>query len=336
MRREIIVATSSGLDSSVAAALLKKAGFEVKGVFFDLANTPVFRKAKIRAKKVARILKIPLSVFNLRKEFKKIIIDCFLAEYKQGRTPNPCVVCNKEIKFGFLFKKHPKNSFFATGHYVRSKNGRLFKGRDKERDQSYFLWQLNRKELKRVLFPVGNYTKGEVKALAKDFGLPILKTPESREICFVPREINDFLKKKLKTAPGKIVDTKGKVLGQHEGLWFYTIGQRKGIRLSGGPYFVLDKDLKKNFLIVSKNQKDLFKKELTAKEVNWILGKPSRSSLNVKAKIRYGQKEALAKIKLIDSKRVRVIFKRNQPAMTPGQSVVFYQGEELLGGGIIC
>jgi tRNA-specific 2-thiouridylase len=336
MRKEVIAAMSGGLDSSVVAALLKKAGFEVKGVFFDLADTPGFRGSKVRAKKVARILKIPLSVFNLKREFKKRIIDCFLADYKQGRTPNPCVACNKEIKFGFLFRKFPPKSFFATGHYVRLKDGRLFKGRDKERDQSYFLWQLNQKELRRVLFPVGNYTKEEVRVLAKNFGLPVLKVPESREICFIPKEINGFLKRRLKTAPGKIVDAKGKILGQHQGLWFYTIGQRKGIKLSDGPFFVLGKDLKKNLLIVSKNQKDLFKKELIAKEVNWISGKPSRFPFEAKVKIRYRHKEVLAKLKLINSKRVKVIFRKAQLAVTPGQSVVFYQGEELLGGGIIC
>jgi tRNA-specific 2-thiouridylase len=336
MSKDVVVAMSGGLDSSVATALLKKAGFEVKGVFFDLVDTSGFRESKVRAKRVAEILKIPLSVFNLKKEFKKRIIDRFLANYKKGRTPNPCVACNKEIKFGFLFGRFPQKSFFATGHYVRLKDSRLLKGRDEERDQSYFLWQLNQKELKRVLFPVGNYTKKEVRALAKSFGLPVLKVSESREICFIPREINDFLKKKLKTTPGKIVDIKGKTLGQHQGLWFYTIGQRKGIKLSGGPYFVLGKDLKKNLLIVSKNQKNLFKKELIAKEVNWISGKPSRFPLKVKAKIRYRHRAVLARVKLINSKRVRVVFEKAQPAVTPGQSVVFYQGEELLGGGIIC
>jgi tRNA-specific 2-thiouridylase len=340
--QKVIVAMSGGIDSSVAAALLKRAGFSVYGVFMRLVDLPRFREGEKKARIMAKILKIPFLSLDLRKEFKKRIINSFLERFKKGITPNPCVDCNNEIKFKLLFEKArtSKDDFFATGHYARlQKKGNklsLLCGRDKEKDQTYFLWQLSQKQLTRTLFPVGNFTKKEVRMLAKEFNLPIFEKSESQEICFIPGEINEFLKKYLKTNPGKIVDIEGKITGQHQGLWFYTIGQRKGIKLPGGPYYVLDKNLKKNLLIVTKNEKDLFKKELIAKKVNWISGNPPHSLLKVKAKIRYKHKGVSAKVKLITLKKVKVVFDRPQRAITPGQSVVFYQKEELLGGGIIC
>lgn len=333
--QKVIMAMSGGVDSSVAAALLKRAGFEVIGVFMKLVNMPRFREGEKRARKVAKILKIPFLVLDLRKEFKKRIIDSFLKEYKKGLTPNPCVVCNKEIKFELLEKKFPRN-FIATGHYARLGKGRLFKGRDKEKDQSYFLWQLSQKQLKHAFFPVGQYTKKEVRLLAQEFNLPILDSPESQEICFIQTTINDFLSRHIKQKPSQIVDIKGKILGQHQGLAFYTIGQRKGIKLPQGPYYVLGKDLKKNLLIVTKNEKDLLKKELIAKNINWISGKAPRLPLRVKAKIRYRHKAVPATLKSSADKNVKVVFAKPQRAITPGQSVVFYRRKELLGGGIIC
>ena len=360
---------SGGVDSSVAAALLKRAGvdelrsssrfanarvFDVSGVFMKLNNFS--SEAERRARKVAKILKIPFYVFNFEKEFKKKIVDCFLKEYKAGRTPNPCVVCNKEIKFGLLLEKALRLNadFVATGHYAKIKKieyrkqkieYKLLKGRDKNKDQSYFLWQLNQKQLKHVLFPVGDYTKGDVRKLAKKFKLPVFEAPESMEVCFIQTTINDFLKKYLKEKTGNIVDKENKVLGRHKGLWFYTIGQRKGIGLSGGPYYVLSKDFEKNLLIVTKNKRDLFKKELITKEVNWISGKEPRLRqcfdgqaklpLKIKAKIRYHHNPASATIYKIQDTRYKILFDQPQPAITPGQSVVFYSGQELLGGGVI-
>lgn len=332
----VIVAMSGGVDSSVAAALLKRAGFEVVGVFMKLVNIPRFREGEKRARKVAEILKISFLVLDLRKEFKKRIIGCFLNEYKNGLTPNPCVICNKEIKFELLEKKFPRN-FIATGHYARLEKGRLFKGRDREKDQSYFLWQLSQKQLKHAFFPVGQYAKKEVRLLAQEFNLPVLDSPESQEICFIQTTINDFLSRQIKQKPGKILDPEGKILGRHQGLAFYTIGQRRGIKLAGGPYFVLDKNLKKNSLIVTKNEKDLSKKELIAKKVNWISGKNPKLPLKVKAKIRYRHQGASVTItKILHSTFYILKFAHSQRAITPGQSVVFYQGQELLGGGIIC
>ena len=330
---KIIVAMSGGVDSSVAAALLKRAGFSIGGVFLKLYDSSRFREGEKRAKKVAKILKIPIQVLDFRKEFKKNVVDYFLKEYKQGLTPNPCVVCNKEIKFGLLLKK---SSFLATGHYVRFQKGRLLKGRDRNKDQSYFLWQLSRKQLDRVFFPVGNYTKDEVRKLAEKFKLPVFEAPESQEICFVPKTTEGFLKRELKPKPGPMAEQVlcgvRKIIGQHKGLPFYTIGQRKGIGLSGGPYWVLDKNIKKNLLIVTRSKKDLYKKDLVCQRVNWISGKSAKLPLKIKAKVRYRAKSASAVL----YKNNRVIFDQLQRAIAPGQSVVFYKGEELLGGGIIC
>jgi tRNA-specific 2-thiouridylase len=352
--QKIIVAMSGGVDSSVAAALLKGAGFDVIGVFMKFWSEPgknglvgawnrcCSPEAEKRARQVAANLNIPFYIFNFEKEFKKRIVDYFLKEYKAGLTPNPCIVCNKEIKFGLLLEKALvlNADYVATGHYARlqkKKDGtHLLKGKDKEKDQSYFLCQLNQKQLKHILFPIGNYTKAQVRKLAKKFKLPVSKTPESQEVCFIQTTINDFLARYIKQKSGKIVDTKGKILGYHQGLTFYTIGQRKGIKLPGGPFYVLDKNLKKNILIVTRNKKDLFKKELVAKKVNWISGKKPKLPLKIKAKIRYRHKPSLATIHKIQNTKYKILFSSPQRAVTPGQSVVFYQGQELLGGGIIC
>ena len=405
-KKKIVVAMSGGLDSSVAAALLKRAGFAVIGVFMKLADLPRFREAEKRAKKVAKILGIPFLSLDLRKEFKKKIIDSFLDGYKKGLTPNPCVVCNKEIKFGLLSEKALKldADFVATGHYARIRkfvNSQqirysLMTAKDKNKDQSYFLWMLNQKQLKRTLFPIGDYTRKEVENLARKFKLPVLKAKKSVEICFVKTTINphtkdkqlknygkfplnfgvgvnDFLTRYLKQKPGPVVEQVhygvNQIIGKHNGLWFYTIGQRKGIGLPGGPYYVLDKDLKTtthpppsrpkggplNLLIVTKNEKDLLKKELICKNVNWISGKEPKLPLKIKAKIRYrhlaspatiyhpeGKPSASygaglkSNIYHLKSNIYHLNFEMPQRAITPGQSVVFFKGQELLGGGIIC
>jgi len=378
--QKVICAMSGGVDSSVAAALLKRAGvdelrsssrfanarvFDVIGVFMKFWSEPKKNgligswnrccspEAESRARKVAKILNIPFYVFNFEKEFKKRIVDYFLDGYKKGITPNPCIICNKEIKFGLLLKKALSldADFIATGHYAKKIENRkkkieykLLKGKDRNKDQSYFLWMLNQKQLKRILFPIENYTRAEVEKLAKKFKLsPVLNVKKSLEICFVQTTINDFLSRHIKQKPGKIVDAKGRVLGEHQGLAFYTIGQRKGIKLPQGPYYILDKDLKKNILIVTKNEKDLYKKELIAKNVSWISGRIPKFPLKVKIKIRYRHKPAPARLTQIYTDRktdlhrlIKVEFDKVQRAITPGQSVVFYRGEELLGGGIIC
>jgi len=356
--RRVVVAMSGGVDSSVASALLKNAGFDVVGIFMKFwkegsggENRCCSAESEKLARQVAKKIGIPFYVLNAEKEFKKKVVDCFLKEYKAGNTPNPCVVCNKEIKFGFLIERALKigANFVATGHYAIIKNGKLLKSRDKDKDQSYFLWQLNQRQLKHILFPIGKYTKPEVRKLAKKFELPTAQAPESQEICFVHTTIYDFLEKYLKTKPGKIISSEesaglrhpqtcgcrrpAKLLGEHQGLWFYTIGQRKGLEIPQGPYFVIDKNKKKNLLIVSKNKKDLEKKELIAKNVNWIL--LPKLPLQAQVKIRYKSNLAKAKILKHSKNKVKIIFEKPQKAITPGQSAVFYKDKELLGGGVV-
>ena len=213
------------------------------------------------------------------------------------------------------------------------------KGKDKGKDQTYFLWQLNQKQLKHILFPAGDYTKKEVRDLAKKFKLPVLGIPESQEICFVRTSVNDFLSRYLKPKPGRIIDTQGKTIGEHQGLVFYTIGHRKGIELPGGPFYVVKKDFKRNTLMVTpfSNDKALFSKSLMAENVNWLSGKQPKLPLRVKAQIRYGHKAVSATIhSKVQNTKYKILFSRPQRAITPGQSVVFYQGQEVLGGGISC
>lgn len=346
--KKVIVAMSGGIDSSVAAALLKGAGFDVVGAFMKFWfpenadhswNRCCSPDSERRARAMAKILKIPFYVFNFEEEFKKKIVDYFLKGYKKGITPNPCVVCNKEIKFGLLFKKvlELDADYIATGHYVRQRQGRLFCGKDKEKDQSYFLWQLKQEQLKRILFPIGDYKKSEVRKLASQFKLPFARVPESMEVCFIPGTTEEFLAKYLKTKPGSIVDPKGKELGWHRGLYFYTIGQRKGIGLSGGPYWVAAKDFGRNRLVVSKNEKDLLRKEMIVTDVQWIAGKAPAFPLKAKVKIRYRTPAILATVSRSGKGKCRVSLGTAQRAVASGQSAVFYakKNNELLGGGVI-
>ncbi len=405
-KKRVIVGMSGGVDSSVAAALLKKSGFDVVGIFMKFwsaqsasrnltdkkdGNRCCSVESEKLAMAVAKKIGIPFYVLNVEKEFKEKVVDYFLAEYKKGNTPNPCVVCNKEIKFGILIRKALAlgADFVATGHYAETSLAnqifpagraslrgtlsskkligslrkvsllRLFMGKDKEKDQSYFLWQLNQKQLSHVLFPVGGFTKPEVRKLAKKFDLPTAETPESQEVCFVSDTTNNFLKNYLKQKPGDIVaaplggaslaqngrDNSGKIVGEHQGLWFYTIGQRKGIEVQQGPWYVVGKNFKKNILIVSKNEKDLLKNELIAKNVNWISGKEPKLPIKAQVKIRYKSNLVPSLIRARARQSlgvggnkgggVKVVFEKPQRAVTPGQSVVFYSGKELLGGGII-
>ena len=341
-KQKVLVAMSGGIDSAVTAALLKGAGFDAQGVFLKLADLPNFRQGEKRARKIAKIFKIPFIIFDLRRDFKKEIINYFLKEYQAGKTPNPCVICNEKIKLGILLKKALSLGFdfLATGHYVQKKdNGtfKLFRSKDKEKDQSYFLWRLTQRQLKHLLFPLGNYTKTEVKKMAKKFKISGLIKGESQDICFIQTTIVDFLNKNIKSKSGQIIDINRKVVGQHQGLCFYTIGQRKGIKIGGvsKPLYVVDKDINKNILIVSQNPKDLEKKELICEKINWISGKKPRMPLRIKAKIRYRHKPASAVIKPYNHTAIKVVFDKRQRAITFGQSVVFYLGRQILGGGII-
>jgi tRNA-specific 2-thiouridylase len=335
--RKITVAMSGGVDSSVVAYLLKKEGNDVKGMFLRLADVPDFEKSERAAEEIADSLDIPFSVLDLRKEFQQEIINDFLEKNEKGETPNPCVVCNKKIKFGLLLDKALEESdYLATGHYVKIKKGkyyRILKGEDETRDQSYFLWKLEQEQLKHLLFPLGKYRKKEVQEIARKAGIESVKRPESREICFVQGKLKEFLKENINPKKGKIVDKKGNVLGEHNGLYFYTIGQRKGIEIGGldNPYYVFKKDLENNSLIVTQDESDLLQRAVNFKDINWIKGVSPGLPVKVKAKIRYRHDSSPARLQ----EENLLIFDSPQRAITPGQSLVIYKGEELLGGGII-
>ncbi|MCL5407511.1 MAG: tRNA 2-thiouridine(34) synthase MnmA [Patescibacteria group bacterium] len=368
--KAVVCAMSGGVDSSVAAALLQKQGYEVIGIFMKLwseetSQTDLVREnvccsleAATAARAVAAKLNIPFYVVNFEEEFKKSVVDYYIKEHENGRTPNPCVVCNRDIKGEILLKKtlEMKADYLATGHYARigSENGKiqisndkqkskcqnpnvkykLLTAVDKAKDQTYFLWMLKQEHLKHILFPVGDYSKPDIRKMAKKWGLPTAERRESQGICFIPnRDICTFLRRHTKklTKPGVITDVEGNILGQHSGLIDYTIGQRERLGL-GGPkaYFVVKLDSQTNTLIVG-DEKDLMQKELIATDLNWL----SKPYSDIKAKIRYGHPAENCKLKIINNNQVKVTFKKPQRAVTPGQSIVFYKGEEVLGGGII-
>lgn len=339
---------SGGVDSSVAAALLKNAGFDVVGVFMKCwdenpkNNCKNLSDDEYTARRAAAKIGIPFYKFDFTREYKKKVIDYFVKEYAQGRTPNPDVMCNKEIKFGLFFDKAISLGFdfVATGHYAQVNSGKvgtnIFCGKDPQKDQSYFLHSVRPARFKKVIFPVGKYHKAQVRKIAKAFGLPNADRKDSQGICFIGKvKLIDFLKNYIKPKPGKIVARDGKIVGEHCGVHFYTIGQRKGIKLAGGPFYVVDKNVKENLLIVSRNEKDLYKKELVADNINWLSSQEPNLSLKTKVQIRYRQEPVQATIYKLQDTSYKVQFHQPQRAIAPGQSVVFYQGKKLLGGGII-
>ncbi|MEI7621447.1 MAG: tRNA 2-thiouridine(34) synthase MnmA, partial [Candidatus Moraniibacteriota bacterium] len=362
------VTMSAGVDSSMAAAILKEQGYEVVGVFLHFWKEPgqdELRENKCcslesqeDARKVAQILDIPLYTVNAAKEFKKEVVDYFLQEIKAGRTPNPCVVCNEKIKFNFLFRKmlEMDADFVATGHYaqIKKKGGKyhLYTSTDEEKDQTYFLYNLNQKQLARILFPVGDFQKPQIRKKAEKLKLPVFDKEESQGLCFTPEKTpTKFIKRHLKLSAGDIVTTGGQKIGTHEGLELYTIGQRKGINIGGsGPYFVVARDFVKNQLIVTNDEADeqVFKKTVLVEIKNWIADEP-KLPLEVNVKIRYRQKlmrgiikESIQTVKhpnmqtLDNESLCELEFLEKQKAVTPGQSAVFYADDnEVLGGGII-
>jgi len=390
---KVYVAMSGGVDSSVAAALLKKQGYDVTGVFmkpwspdyeiwnmehrikknnpYSIVHSPCpWQRDREDAMRVAAKIGIPLLTWDFSKEYKREVADYMIREYRVGRTPNPDVMCNRHIKFGVFLDKALKvgADYIATGHYVRIRQTtndqrlttkskktkkssvvscRLLVAADKNKDQSYFLWTLTQKQLKYCLFPIGDYTKPEVRKMAKKFGLPTAGKKDSQGVCFIgPLDIKDFLKNYIKPKPGKIVLTRSdlvsqgrtlnKVIGTHDGVFYYTIGQRHGLDIKDGkgPYYVVDKDVKKNIIYVG-GKNDLKGHEIKVTDANWV-SDGIKMPAKVNVKIRYRSKSIPVTISpgnfgyYILHTTYSILY-----AVTPGQSAVFYKGEEMLGGGII-
>lgn len=357
-RTKVVVGMSGGVDSSVSAALLKKRGYDVMGVFIKCWSDEEFKTGMCTyedderwGRRAAKKIGIPFYSIDLVREYRDKVVEYFISEYKQNRTPNPDVMCNREIKFGVFYDWAINNfgaDFVATGHYARIDRNlepkthnlkpRLLKGKDPNKDQSYFLWAVEREKFKKVIFPVGGYLKSEVRELARKFGLPNHARPDSQGICFIGElKINDFLRGIIKDNPGDIMNSRGEVLGYHRGLHYYTIGQRRGINIGGGAaYYAARKNYITNTLIVSReDDEELFARELVCSNLNWISKKP-RLPFVCKAKIRYRQADEDVIIKSKDKDgNLLVEFCVPQRAVTPGQSTVFYKGEELIGGGVI-
>lgn len=350
-KQTILLGMSGGVDSSVVAALLKKQDFQVKGLFLRMHGEEEKLLQDIQdVTAICKKLDIPLQIKDVQKKFKKEVVGYFLAEYAAGRTPNPCIFCNENFKFKILLKEAEKAGidYIATGHYARLSreisNLKLKIAKDKNKDQSYFLYRLGQKELGRIIFPLGEYTKTEVRALAKKFKLPVHAKRESQDVCFMARLTTEmFLKKNLKLKKGKIVNEAGEVIGEHDGVVLYTIGQRKGIHIGGtGPYYVIGKDLKKNQIIVSNNLEKLplFSKVAILEKVSWTTGAP-KMPLRVLARSRYRNPLVYATIKACSTKQAGcenyiIEFEKLEKSLASGQSVVFYsKNEEVIGGGII-
>lgn len=351
--KRVIVAMSGGVDSSVAAYLLTKEGYKVIGVTMDLLtsscriqrpDTCCGLLAFEDVMRVAEKIGIPHHILDVKDEFEKEVIIPFLSQYLRGQTPNPCILCNEKIKFNVLQEKAGEwgTDFLATGHYARIErvNARytIKKAKDSSKDQSYFLYSLNQKQLSRCLFPLGDYRKEEVRDIAHNTGLGVAEKEESQEICFIPNnDYKEFLKERAKDKiqPGPIMDREGNILGEHEGIAFHTIGQRRGLGLATGrPLYVVRINPEDNTLTVGE-EGNLYQDELVAEDVNWMGVGGLASELQVSAKIRYLHKESEALIYPMDKDKVRVKFKKPQRAITPGQSVVFYQDDVILGGGCI-
>lgn len=352
---KVVVAMSGGVDSSVAAALLKEKGYEVTGVTMKVWDGETLlwdgnrhscygpdEEEDIQdAREVAQILGIPFYAFDLRQEYKIEVLDYFCNEYLLGRTPNPCVKCNRRVKFGALAKKVRDSKlefdYFASGHYAQveyDKSNRRYllkKARDITKDQSYFLCALSQEQLRHSLFPLGSYTKKEVRRMARSLGLSVADKPESQN--FITGGCSTIMEAVAK--PGLILDRQGNVLGQHRGIPFYTIGQRKGLGISfGEPLYVAAIDSERNAITVG-TKEEVYETKLVASELNWIATEGLKQPIEVKARIRYLHKEAEAIVIPLDKDKVYVKFKEAQMAITPGQAIVFYNRDVVVGGGTI-
>jgi tRNA-specific 2-thiouridylase len=351
MKKRILVAMSGGVDSGTTAALLKSEGHDVIGVTMQLwdygdADGGCCSADDVRdARRAADQIGIPHYVVNYMDIFKKYIVEDFVGKYLSGKTPSPCVLCNQFMKFNFLLRRALElgADYLATGHYARIETeegtGKFYlnKALDKSKDQSYFLFTLAQEELKRIMFPLGSMTKDEVREVAKSMNLKVADKPDSQEVCFITGgDYRDFLKEytEKKRERGKIVDVAGNVLAYHDGVHSFTVGQRRGLGIAKGkPMYVVRVEPETNRVVVGE-EKDIFRSSLIANNISWADGIPS-DEIEVKAKIRYRHKEEDAVVKVDSDREALVEFKTPQRAMTPGQAIVFYKKERVLGGGWI-
>ena len=340
---KIYVGMSGGVDSSVSAALLKKAGYEVIGVFIKVWQPEwikcTWKEDRLDAMRVCAKLNIPFITLDLEKEYKNEVVDYMISEYRDGRTPNPDVMCNRHVKFGGFYEWAMQQGadYIATGHYCRIEGGNLLMGEDQNKDQSYFLWTIKKEQLQHVLFPVGNIEKSEVRKLAKKFGLPNAEKKDSQGLCFIGKiDIKEFLSHYIEEKRGDVLDEGGRVIGYHNGAFFYTIGERHGFVItskspSDSPYYVIEKSVEKNTLTVAHREMITNGKiRIVLKDINWIDGVP-KAGKKYLARSRY--RESLQEVAINDEKFVT--FSQSQNTISPGQSLVVYDGKVCLGGGII-
>ena len=353
---KVIVAMSGGVDSSVAALLLHRQGYDVVGVTMRLwseerDDVPETSKRCCSvedvddARRVCHAIGVPHYFVNFEKEFQSHVIDYFVREYDRGRTPHPCLACNDKIKFDFLLRRAMflDADYIATGHYGRVRknaegNYELLKGVDASKDQSYVLFTLRQSELSRLLLPVGEYPKDEIRRIASESDLLVADKPDSQEICFIPNDnYREFVSERVKPRPGNLVNIEGDVLGSHPGIQFFTIGQRRRLGLNGNterPMYVTRIDADSNEVVLG-NSEDLLRSSLWASRVNYISGDAPEDLTGVTAKIRYKASEAPATVIPLEDGWAEIRFDDPQRAVTPGQAVVFYAGERILGGGYI-
>jgi tRNA-specific 2-thiouridylase len=351
--KKIFVGMSGGVDSSVSAALLKKAGHDVTGVFIKVWQPDwiecTWREERREAMRAAAHLGIPFVTLDLEKEYKEGVIDYMIAEYTAGRTPNPDVMCNREVKFGAFWRwaQAQGAEYVATGHYAQNIEDKLFAGKDKNKDQSYFLWTLNQDDLKHIIFPVGHLEKLEVRALAKKFKLPNAEKKDSQGLCFIGKiDVKDFLAHYVKQSPGKVLNEKGEVIGTHPGALLITLGERHGFTIDAKyktpndeRYYVISKNIKENTITVSSrnNQDTIINNQIKLTNVNWVGGVPKLGE-KIQIRVRYRQPLVPAVVKSVSSGQSEIMPESKIDAVTPGQSLVMYdglKGEECLGGGVI-
>lgn len=349
----VVIAMSGGVDSSVAAAILKEQGYDVIGMMMRLwsesgleaSNRCCTPEAMALARRVAAILDIPFYTIDAQNIFYETVVQSFIKGYTQGITPNPCLTCNRQIRWDFLLN-HALSlgaNFLATGHYARKKSNnsneyQLLRGIDRVKDQSYVLHVLNQEQLSKAQFPLGGYTKRAVRDIAVQLSLPVSERSESQDLCFLAGgDYRNFLLRHTTESnnKGSILDSSGQTIGEHRGLAFYTIGQRKGLGVSASqPLYVIEKDIQRNVIIVGPRSQ-LEKVELTTKSINWISKKSPESPFYCSVKIRYQAMDSLALVTPLEEKKARIRFNSPTIGITPGQAAVFYDGDVCLGGGII-